>query len=139
MFQQHCDNDVFEPDQAEDSDLMDQDDEDEGDKGSVREEEEEEEEDVYREEGRSRKVSQFLFYRYIFYFYRVGNSFFRSLLKRDLLLVAPLSWATLAIRSCHSVNRANVRKSLSLHLSKEHRSPRLWQKSDSEQIALNFF
>ena len=57
---------MFEPDQAEDSDLMDQDDEDEGDKGSVREEEEEEEEDVYREEGRSRKVSQFLFYRYIF-------------------------------------------------------------------------
>ena len=82
---------MFEPDQAEDSDLMDQDDEDEGDKGSVREEEEEEEEDVYREEGRSRKVTQFLFYRYIFYFYRVGNSFFRSLLKRDLLLVAPLS------------------------------------------------
>ena len=54
---------MFEPDQAEDSDLMDQDDEDEGDKGSVREEEEEEEEDVYREEGRSRKVTQFLFYR----------------------------------------------------------------------------
>ena len=104
---------MFEPDQAEDSDLMDQDDEDEGDKGSVREEEEEEEEDVYREEGRSRKVSQFLFYRYIFYFYRVGNSFFHSLLESYLLTVTLLSCLGMS-------KRANVRKSFSSHLSKEH-------------------